>query len=227
MLPPAEIASLLTPYLPDPQKRSDLSGPLATYLALLLKWNSRTNLTAIRDPQEIVRRHFGESLFAGLEIGQTTSLLDLGSGAGFPGIPIQLLHPNLQVTLAESQGKKAAFLQELVRTLNLPTEIWSNRVEQMPAGRVFDAVTLRAVDDMPTALAEAARRATGRILILTTQQQAASISGRPPASRADDRPLRSRPATPSIESQLPGFSFRTISLPASATGVLLIADRTL
>src|SRR3979490_2916864 len=103
------IASLLTPYLSEVP--ATLLPQLSTYLDLLLKWNARTNLTAIRDPEEIVRRHFGESLFAAqhLDAG-TTTLLDFGSGAGFPGLPIALLCPDIQVTLAESQNKKATFL---------------------------------------------------------------------------------------------------------------------
>ena len=137
----ARIATLLEPYLapgtgaaPVPPS---LYAQLSAYLDLLLKWNARTNLTAIREPEEMVRRHFGESLFAGMHLGTRlspgASLLDFGSGAGFPGLPIQLLHPEFQVTLAESQGKKASFLREAVRTLGLPTEVWPGRVEAMPA----------------------------------------------------------------------------------------------
>src|SRR6266851_4493562 len=110
------IADLITPYLPDPP--ATLLSRLSTYLDLLLKWNARTNLTAIRDPEEIVRRHFGESLFAAQHLDPATpTLLDFGSGAGFPGLPIALFHPGIQVTLAESQNKKAAFLREAVRSL--------------------------------------------------------------------------------------------------------------
>ena len=226
MLSPSEIAQLLKPYLPDPTKRSDLSPVLAQYLDLLLKWNSRTNLTAIRNPHEIVQRHFGESLFAASEIGTTTSLLDLGSGAGFPGVPIQLVHPTISITLAESQGKKAAFLQELVRTLNLPTQVWPRRAELLPPNLLFDTVTLRAVDDMPTALTEAARCAVHRILILTTSHNTtAAVPSRRTGSRSEDRILRARPAAASIESQLPGFTFRTIPIPKSSSGILLIAER--
>src|ERR1700686_1797783 len=106
------IADLLTPYLPDPP--ATLLPQLSLYLDLLLKWNARTNLTAIRDPEEIVRRHFGESLFAARRLALSEiapvaiTLLDFGSGAGFPGLPIALLRPAVQVTLAESQNKKAA-----------------------------------------------------------------------------------------------------------------------
>jgi 16S rRNA (guanine527-N7)-methyltransferase len=147
---------------------AELCTKLRQYLQILLKWNARTNLTAIRDPEEIVRRHFGESLFAAQHLGECATLLDFGSGAGFPGLPIQLYHPELHVALAESQNKKAAFLREVVRTLGLTTEVWSGRVEAMPAPRRFDVVTLRAVDDMETALQAAGQRANRRIVLLTT-----------------------------------------------------------
>src|SRR5271156_6874554 len=140
------IVELILPYLPDPPIA--LLPQLSAYLDLLLKWNARTNLTAIRDPEEIVRRHFGESLFAAQYLGPCTTLLDFGSGAGFPGLPIALLRPEIQVTLAESQNKKATFLREVVRNLKLPTEIWAARVETMPEARLFHTVTLRAVDNM-------------------------------------------------------------------------------
>ena len=118
------IASLLAPYLVEVP--ASILPQLSTYLDLLLKWNARTNLTAIRDPEEIVRRHFGEGLFVATQLDpDTTTLLDFGSGAGLPGLPIALLRPDIQVTLAESQNKKATFLREVVRTLNLPTEVWS------------------------------------------------------------------------------------------------------
>ena len=129
------------------------------YLSLLLKWNARTNLTSVREPDEIERRHFAESIFAAQQIPPgVKTLLDFGSGAGLPGIPIAICRPEITVTLAESQGKKAAFLQEAVRTLALKAEVWAGRVEAMPADRVFDAVTLRAVDKMPAACRSAVQR---------------------------------------------------------------------
>src|ERR1700716_1286720 len=163
-----ELAAFLAPYLS--QIPGALLPQLSLYLDLLLKWNARTNLTAIRDPEEIVRRHFGESLFAAqnLKLGNpdptpltpgAITLFALGSGAGFPGLPIALLRPEIQVTLAESQNKKAAFLREAVRSLDLPTtEVWPDRVESMPAIRQFDTVALRAVDHMAAAIASAAPR---------------------------------------------------------------------
>lgn len=129
------------------------------YLSLLLKWNARTNLTSVREPQQIVQRHFAESIFAAQQVPpEVKTLLDFGSGAGFPGIPIAIYRPKITVTLAESQGKKAAFLREAVRTLGLKAEVWAGRVEAMPKERVFDAVTLRAVDKMPAACRTAVER---------------------------------------------------------------------
>jgi 16S rRNA (guanine527-N7)-methyltransferase len=163
-----QIAALLAPYLLYPPP-APLYGQLSLYLDLLLKWNARTNLTAIRDPEEIVRRHFGESLFAASHLDPaTTTLLDLGSGAGFPGLPIALLRPEITVTLAESQNKKATFLREVVRTLGLPVEIWAARAESLPESRQFHTVTLRAVDNMAAAIAAAAPRASHQLLFLTS-----------------------------------------------------------
>ena len=180
-LTPDSIAALLEPYIAAGMTSGvalpaapDFPAPdwtriyaqLSIYLELIVKWNARINLTAIRTPEEIVRRHFGESLFAGLRLGACPTLLDFGSGAGFPGLPIQLLRPDVAVTVAESRGRKAAFLQEVTRSLDMPAEVWAGRVEAMPAARRFDTVTLRAVDDMESALGEAGRRASRRILIL-------------------------------------------------------------
>jgi 16S rRNA (guanine527-N7)-methyltransferase len=167
------IATLLIPYLTPP---AAILPQLSAYLDLLLKWNARTNLTAVRDPEEIVRRHFGESLFAARHIPvETKTLLDFGSGAGFPGLPVAVLHPKTQVTLAESQNKKSTFLREALRTFGLQNvEIWPSRVESMPPNRLFNVVTLRAVDEMATALPAARARITpgGQLLLLTTAAQA-------------------------------------------------------
>jgi 16S rRNA (guanine527-N7)-methyltransferase len=194
----AQIGTLLAPYLsPAP---AELLPKLSLYLDLLLKWNARTNLTAIRDPEEIVRRHFGESLFAAQHIGPCDTLLDLGSGAGFPGLPIALLHPEIHVTLAESQNKKSTFLREVARTLALGNvEIWPARVESMPPARQFHTVTMRAVDNMPAAIAAATPRATHQLFLLTSTDQ---------------------PTLPSeFTSQPP------IPIPNTQTSILLIATR--
>ena len=165
---------------------------LAAYLELILKWNARTNLTAIRDPEQIIQRHFGESIFTGLALAEAgvvprgTTLLDFGSGAGFPGLPIQLLYPTLHVTLSESQGKKAAFLHEAVRVLGTQTEIWSQRVETMPPDRRFDVIALRAVDNMEAAVQQAVLRASSTLAILTTSSTPHSL---PSTARLTRTPL--------------------------------------
>jgi 16S rRNA (guanine527-N7)-methyltransferase len=205
-LTPDSIAELLQPYVAEasvpPPEWPHIYAQLSIYLTLILKWNARTNLTAIRTSEEIVRRHFGESLFAGAHLGPCQTLLDFGSGAGFPGLPIQLMRPDVHVTLAESRTKKASFLRDAVRTLELPTEIWAARVEAMPAARRFDAVALRAVDNMNLAVQEAALRASNRVLILTTSRQSA------------------------FPGLAPGFRVSNpVPLPESTDGVLLIAHR--
>jgi len=142
------------------------------YLALILHWNSRMNLTAIRNPEEIQSRHFIESIASARLLPESIgSLLDFGSGAGFPGIPIALCRPEIAVTLAESQSKKAAFLHEAVRVLGIDASVFSKRAEQLD--QQFDCVTLRAVDRMEDAVAAALRlvRSGGWLAVLTTQGQ--------------------------------------------------------
>lgn len=169
-----------------------LAVQLDAYLALLLRWNARMNLTAVRDPETILRRHFAESLFAAEHIPRgTTTLLDYGSGAGFPGIPIALARPEIAVTLAESQNKKAAFLREAVRTLGLRTEVWPGRVESMPPGRVFDAITLRAVEKMPKACAAAVQRLTpsGWLAVFATRTTETALEKLPGIRWTEEYPI--------------------------------------
>ena len=133
----------------------EVAGRLQVFLELLQKWNARLNLTAIRDPEEILQRHFIECIFAARHLpAEIRTLLDFGSGGGFPGIPIALCRPEIQVTLGESQSKKSAFLRETVRSLGiLNAEVYNGRVEGLE-GR-FEGVTLRAVDKMQEACREA------------------------------------------------------------------------
>jgi 16S rRNA (guanine527-N7)-methyltransferase len=142
------LQELLAPYLSSPLP-PNLPDHISTYLQLLLRWNSRINLTAIRDEREIITRHFGESLaladYLNTAIPDAHTLFDLGSGAGFPGVPVALRCPGLRITLIESQGKKATFLKEVVRALHLPNaEVLSGRAETLD--RQSDVVTMRAVD---------------------------------------------------------------------------------
>jgi 16S rRNA (guanine527-N7)-methyltransferase len=186
-----EIQRLLQPYLTQPLEEAVLLQ-CQRYLDLLLRWNARTNLTAVRLPEEIVRIHFGECLFAAQHLpAGLHALLDFGSGAGFPGLPIQLVHPALQVTLGESQSKKAAFLREAVRTLGLSTQVAGARIESLPAEQQFGAVALRAVDNMIAALAAAAERVRpeGWMIVLTSEADAAAITAALPGFQWQ-RPIR-------------------------------------
>ena len=140
------------------QAGADLAKGMEAYLELLIRWNARTNLTAVRDREGILSLHLIECMACARilppDIG---TLLDFGSGAGLPGIPIALCRPEIVVTLAESQGKKAAFLREAVRTIGFVASVHSGRAELISAR--FDCVILRAVDKMPQAI----KAATGLV----------------------------------------------------------------
>jgi 16S rRNA (guanine527-N7)-methyltransferase len=188
------IAELLEPFLgPANNQRlptRDLQS-ISTYIDLLLRWNARVNLTAVRDPDEIVTRHFGESLFAARylfpdrkSVGPSADrssaaqhshmrVADLGSGAGFPGLPIKLWEPQIALTLIESSHKKAAFLREVVRALTLTSvDIQAARAETVPEAS-FDVVTLRAVERFDSILPTAARLVApgGRLALLIGSSQ--------------------------------------------------------
>ncbi len=159
---------------------------ISTYIDLLLRWNARINLTAIRNEEEIVTRHFGESLFAARHLfphatrvtGPCDSrLIDIGSGAGFPGLPIKIWAPDIQLTLIESNQKKATFLREVARKLTLTNiNVFAGRAEdyQDPPAEV---VTLRAVERFENALPIAASLVApqGRLAILISQAQLAQV----------------------------------------------------
>lgn len=142
------------------------------YLSLILRWNARLNLTAIRDVEAILSRHFVECIACARGLpSEIATLLDFGSGAGFPGIPIAICRPEIAVTLAESQGKKSAFLREAVRTLNLSAAVYSGRAESLT--QEFDCVAMRAVDKMEDAVAAAAKlvRTDGWLTVMTTEAE--------------------------------------------------------
>ncbi|MGA8743754.1 MAG: 16S rRNA (guanine(527)-N(7))-methyltransferase RsmG [Terracidiphilus sp.] len=172
------------------------------YLSLILRWNARMNLTAVRDPQIILTRHFVESIACAQRLPSGIhSLLDFGSGAGFPGIPIALCRQEIRVTLAESQAKKAAFLQEAVRSLELSSQVFAGRAEMLT--QQFDCVTLRAVDQMEQALAEASSlvRYGGWIAVMTTLTELPRVYGSTAGTFKWLEPLR-----------LPGSDQRVLSL---------------
>ena len=139
--------------------RSQLSA-LSIYERELIDWNMRFNLTAIRDPQEIHVKHFLDSLTCLQAMGEKSygRLIDVGTGAGFPGIPLKIVHPKLRLTLVESVGKKAEFCRHVVNILNLQgVEVVQERAEtigQDPTFREqYDWAVARAVAILP-ALAE-------------------------------------------------------------------------
>jgi 16S rRNA (guanine527-N7)-methyltransferase len=212
---PARIAELLRPFLSPipslchsergrrPGEESAVLSPaqlqhISTYIDLLQRWNSRINLTAIRNEEEIVTRHFGESLFAARHLfpelypvpsvppvvndvdsandqRRTTNdrVADLGSGAGFPGIPIKIWAPNIALTLIESNQKKATFLREVARALTLTDiNIQNVRAETLPLG-TFDVVTLRAVERLADVLSVVASLLApgGRLALLIASSQ--------------------------------------------------------
>jgi 16S rRNA (guanine527-N7)-methyltransferase len=229
------IAELLDPFLGQANAQRltpDTLHSISTYIDILLRWNARINLTAIRDPEDIVPRHFGESLFAathlfpeGDRVGaysrgaiakQNAEILDaqrqtpdarptvadVGSGAGFPGLPLKLWAPHISLTLIESNHKKATFLREVVRALRLTdVNIVNTRAEALT--ETFDLVMLRAVEDftsiLPTAAALVAP--SGRLGILISSSQ-----------------------LPVAQTSLPHFSWATpVPIPLSRSRVLAVA----
>lgn len=128
----------------------------ARYSAELRAWNTRVNLTAITDEEGIVARHFLDSLRCALSWGDApSSLIDIGSGAGFPGLPLKILRPELRVALVESVGKKAAFLRHMIAVLDLrDVTVLTARAETVgrdPQHREqYDVVTARAVAELAT-----------------------------------------------------------------------------
>ncbi len=141
-----EIQRALTPY--GTRVTPPLVQAICAYTELLLRWNARINLTRITDRTQILVRHFGESFFAAARLNLSTgTLADIGSGAGFPGLALKLVCPQLRITLIESNLKKATFLFEVVRKLDLQgVEVLRARMEalQDPESR-FQFITARAV----------------------------------------------------------------------------------
>jgi len=129
---------------------SDQVLKIQQYMNILLAWNAKVNLTAIRDPLEILYRHFCESLYAHVAVPvETGRLADVGSGAGFPGLPLKILCPDLQVFLIESSIKKATFLAEVIRELGLAdARVLVNRYEELSEEVApLDFVCSRAVGE--------------------------------------------------------------------------------
>ncbi len=127
-----QIETIIQPYGVAPT--ADLCDQIRTYIDLLLRWNRRISLTTVTDPLEVLRFHFGESLFAVPTVPiRHGRLADVGSGAGFPAVPIRMVCNDLGVILIESNQKKAAFLAEVVRELKLSdVEVYRGRMQDLP-----------------------------------------------------------------------------------------------
>jgi 16S rRNA (guanine527-N7)-methyltransferase len=166
------IAELLRPFAELTQAQFFATS---IYIDLLAKWNAKVSLTAIRDPGEVVTRHFGESYFAArtlMDEDWAGSVVDFGSGAGFPGIPMALIRSRVAVTLIESNGKKAAFLGEVVGQLGLKNvQVFRGRGETF--NQKADLVVMRAVENFEQALGVAAGlvRVPGRMGLLIGEGQ--------------------------------------------------------
>ena len=128
----------------------DQAAQIQQYMKMLLAWNDKVNLTAIRDPLEILYRHFCESMYAVTAVPiKNGRLADIGSGGGFPGLPIQILVPKLEVFLVESNVKKATFLAEVIREIRLSeTRVLVSRFEELDEEVApLDVVCSRALGD--------------------------------------------------------------------------------
>ncbi|GAC1436702.1 MAG: 16S rRNA (guanine(527)-N(7))-methyltransferase RsmG [Terriglobales bacterium] len=194
---PKQISRLLQPFLPLQDSPIDMSSlqlnDISTYIDMLLRWNAHMNLTSVRQPEEMVTRHFGESLFAArylFPVSPTVEdsdehVFDLGSGAGFPGIPLKIWNPTIRLTLIESNGKKATFLREVVRRLQLDNvTVEAKRAEDLKKAQA-DTITLRAVEKFANALPIATEllKQGGTLALLIGSKQASRVASLTPAIR--------------------------------------------
>ena len=182
----------LTSLLPELESGLDTLGLARTlaprlldYLALLARWNQAYNLTAIRDPREMLVKHLLDSLAMASFVGDER-LADLGTGPGLPGIPLAIAHPGLQVALVESNGKKARFLREAVRSLGLANaRVLEARAEAVDEPGGFDVVTARALDRLAGILAVGGHLLApgGRVLAMKGLRPDEEIAELPPGWR--------------------------------------------
>jgi 16S rRNA (guanine527-N7)-methyltransferase len=182
-----------TPFSPALRQRLDdglaalgldraLAAPLLDYLALLLRWNRTYNLTAIRDPDEMVTRHLLDSLAMHAYV-QPGALADLGTGPGLPGIPLAIVRPDIQVTLVESNGKKARFLREAVRQLKLGNaRVAESRAEAVDEPGAYSQITARAMDTLAGIVEVGGRllAPSGRLLAMKGVNPVEEIATLPP-----------------------------------------------
>jgi 16S rRNA (guanine527-N7)-methyltransferase len=158
-----------------------LSSSIRAYISTLLRWNSKISLTTVIEPLEILKFHFGESLFAAASVPITHGrLADVGSGAGFPGLPLAMLLPQLEVVLIESNLKKATFLSEVIREQGLVNAtVWRGRAEEMPLDKDrFDFVTARALGHHEDFLAWSKKSLSsgGKVILWVGEDDARTIA---------------------------------------------------
>ena len=126
------------------------------YHRLLAEWNERMNLTAITDPVEVAEKHFADSLAALPYLKAGMSVIDVGTGAGFPGVPLLIMEPGLELTLADSLQKRLTFLDALLKELDLKAALVHGRAEDLGQNKLyrerFDAAISRAVASLPVLL---------------------------------------------------------------------------
>lgn len=160
-----------------------LGGALLAYLALLLRWNATYNLTAIREPNEMLVKHLFDSLAMAPHVRGIATLADLGTGPGLPGIPLALATPGLAVALVESNGKKARFLRECARQLGLAprVRVLESRAESVAEPGAFEAITARALDRLAGIVAVGGHllAADGRLLAMKGVHPAEEIAELP------------------------------------------------
>ena len=139
-----------------PQADEQALDRFELYQRLLLEWNEKMNLTAITDPVEVAQKHFADSLAALPYLQPGAKVIDVGTGAGFPGVPLLILRPELQLTLADSLQKRLTFLDALLQELGLHARLVHGRAEDLGQNRLyreqFDAALSRAVAGLPVLL---------------------------------------------------------------------------
>ena len=177
-----KIQDTLRPYEFSPD--SGQCDAIRAYISLLLRWNQKISLTTVVDPMEILRFHFGESFFAASSVPiEKGRLADVGSGAGFPGLALGIVLPGLSITLIESNSKKATFLSEVARELNLRyVDVIRQRFEEVPANLgQFDFVMARALGNYEALLrwAHEALSNTGRVILWLGEDECKTVSADP------------------------------------------------
>lgn len=157
-----------------------LCDQIRAYIDLLLRWNEKTALTAVTQPEEILRFHFGESILAASSVPiRHGRLADVGSGAGFPAVPIRMAIDGLSVTLIESNRRKCAFLSEVVRELALANvEVYAERMadlEDQSAHFDFTSARAVAIDDTYLRWAENCLGTGGKVILWLGQEDSAKV----------------------------------------------------